>query len=263
MGVVFSDIHKLAIRAALKAGEEIMEVYETLFDVEYKSDKSPITLADKRAHQAINTLLASTHIPILSEEGIDVPFEERKLWQHYWLIDPLDGTREFVKRNGEFCVNIALMENNIPVFGVVYAPVMKLLYAGGLESGVFKAEAVDTNNEVFDWKAIHPNSNRKSFVVVGSRSHAPLSDELIAQLEKKYREVESIHLGSSLKICLIVEGTADLYYREGPTMEWDTAAGDAFCRAFGMPIQQIETNQDIEYNKPNLVNPDFYAGRLE
>lgn len=262
MGVVFSEIQGLAVQAALHAGKEIMDVYDTFFDVEYKSDKSPITLADKQAHQAISTLLASTNIPILSEEGTDVSFDERKTWRRYWLIDPLDGTREFVKRNGEFCVNIALMENNVPVFGVVYAPVMKVLFAGGGESGVYKSEHADAGSKTFDWQPIKPHFNRESFIVVGSRSHAPIPNNLLMKLKKKHSNVESIHLGSSLKICLVAEGTANLYYREGPTMEWDTAAGDAFCRAFGMPILQIDTNQPLEYNKPNLVNPDFYTGRL-
>lgn len=262
MGVIFSEYYQQAILAALHAGQEIMDVYRAYFDVEYKSDNSPITLADKRAHESIVRNLSSTGLPILSEEGADIPIEERVSWHRYWLIDPLDGTREFVKRNGEFCVNIALMENNIPVFGVVYAPVLQTLYAGGKEHGVFKSDKVSGPNDPLVWQQIQPQHQRKSFVVVGSRSHAPISEEIQQRLEANFHLVEVLHLGSSLKICLIAEGTADLYLREGPTMEWDTAAGDAFCRAFDQPILNLRTHTPLEYNKVDLRNPDFYAGKL-
>jgi len=262
MGINFSTYEKTAIRASLLAGEAIRMVYDSAFDVESKSDNTPITLADKNAHDIIADVLSSTPYPVLSEEGIHLDYEERSSWEYYWLVDPLDGTREFVKRNGEFTVNIALMHLNEPIFGVIYAPILKCLFVGGPHLGAFKAEVEKDLPENVVWTELPIEQSRTEFIVLGSRSHAPISEKLQARLEKNHRSIRITPLGSSLKICKIAEGSADLYARLGPTMEWDTAAGDAICRAVGIPLKQYHTNENIQYNKPDLHNPDFYAGRF-
>jgi 3'(2'), 5'-bisphosphate nucleotidase len=242
-----------AIDAARKAGKAIIEVYTSDFAVEHKDDKSPLTLADKRAHDIIVKTLSAfdSSIPILSEEGKDIPYEARKNFEYFWLVDPLDGTKEFVKRNGEFTVNIALIRRDRPILGVIYVPVTDTLYYGHENAGSFMKK----NGLTIKLPA---QSNREHFTIVGSRSHA--SQELadfVEEMRKKHKEVDFISAGSSLKFCLVAEGKADIYPRLGPTMEWDTAAGQAIAEETGCTVLQWKSKEPLRYNKENLLNPWF------
>lgn len=265
-----SKLLEFALKASFEAGRQIMDIYSSKnFEVEYKKDESPLTIADKKANSVICEILQSTDLPILSEESKEVPFNERKNWQAFWMVDPLDGTKEFIKRNGEFTVNIALIENKRPVLGVVFSPVLKKIYFGCCKKA-FIFENIDlTNSNESLLMDIHQNSlslplekNRNSFVVVASRSH--LSEETKAFIEtvKKERgKVDIKSIGSSLKLCLVAEGSADTYPRFGPTMEWDTAAGHAVVVAAGGSIEQIIQKSPLIYNKENLLNPWFIVNK--
>ena len=259
-----------AITAAITAGEAVLEIYGSGFSVEQKEDRSPLTLADKRSHELISHHLRSAEIvslPILSEEGRNILFEERKAWEYYWLVDPLDGTKEFIKRNGEFTVNIALMHTNRPVMGVVLLPVKDILYFAAEGTGAFKLHGTSeiknrTTLEEIKRKAISltaiSKTAKRPYTVIASRSH--MSDEtssFIDALRNEYGEIEIISAGSSLKFCLVAEGTADIYPRFGPTMEWDTAAGQAIVEQAGGAVLTHETEQSLRYNKENLLNPWF------
>ncbi len=252
----------VAIQAALEAGEAILKVYETNFNVETKDDNSPLTLADKNANDVINSYLKPTEIPIISEENRQLDFSERKDWKLCWIVDPLDGTKEFIKRNGEFTVNIALIDNGNPVLGVIYVPVSKELYFTSEDGKTSKKIIVSSEKisveEVFEKaKNIKPSSPRKIIKIVGSRSH--LNDEtknFISEIEKE-KNVEIVSKGSSLKFCLMAEGLAHIYPRFAPTMEWDTAAGHAICNAVGIHVIDQTTGKPMRYNKPNLLNNYF------
>lgn len=242
-----------AIAAAREAGKAILEVYSSDFAVEHKDDKSPLTLADKRSHEVIEKRLSAldSAIPILSEEGKGIPYEERKNWEYFWLVDPLDGTKEFVKRNGEFTVNIALIHRSRPVLGVIYVPVTDTLYHGHEGGGSFR-EKDGAAIKLPAW------TKRGRFTIVGSRSHAgrELAD-FVEEMKKKHGDVDFIASGSSLKLCLVAEGRADIYPRLGPTMEWDTAAGQAIAEQAGCPVTRHDTGEPLRYNKENLLNPWF------
>jgi 3'(2'), 5'-bisphosphate nucleotidase len=248
-----------AVDVVREAGKAVMEVYASNFSVEQKEDKSPLTLADKRSHEIIVNRLSTItgdSIPILSEEGKDVPYEARKRWEYFWLVDPLDGTKEFIKRNGEFTVNIALIRGHRPVLGVIYVPVTEALYAA--------YEGVDAYKEIHGRKVKLPEQQtRDRFSVVGSRSHA--TEELTAFVEEMKRihgEVQFISAGSSLKFCLVAEGKADIYPRFGPTMEWDTAAGQAIAEQAGGSVVDMDTKKPLLYNKQSLLNPWFMVSRI-
>lgn len=251
---------------AIKAGHAIEQIYQEETTVEYKDDLSPLTVADREGHRIITESLKETHIPILSEEGSQYPYENRKTWSSYWLIDPLDGTKEFIKRNGEFTVNIALIRSGVPILGIVYAPVMKLLYVGIKGENAWKLELKD-HQVPADWRSVAKQLPIKQFnnnclTVVGSRSHTSKeTTEFIDSLEKEHGELNFISMGSSLKICLVAEGKAHIYPRLAPTMEWDTAAGDAVARAAGCKVIQYETGEPLQYNKENLLNPWFIVQR--
>ncbi len=262
---------KTAIIASIKAGKEILKIYNTDFEVEYKKDESPLTIADKNANEIIMSFLKNTGIPVLSEEGRSISYEERKNWTSLWIVDPLDGTKEFVKRNDEFTVNIALIEKGVPVLGVVYVPVTDELYFGDLDSGAFKllgASLVYTSPENWIKKAnklpLERRDNYK-FTVVASRSHLNKeTSDFIDELKKEHDDVRIISRGSSLKICMIAEGNADVYPRFAPTSEWDTAAGHAVVKAMGGKVLQSENrNEELKYNKKDILNPWFivYANR--
>lgn len=260
-----------AVEAAFKAGKEILDVYDSDFAVEHKDDRSPLTLADKNAHVAIMETLESTNIPVMSEEGGRISFSERSQWTRYWCVDPLDGTKEFVRRNGEFTVNIALMENNEPLLGVIFVPVKEELYYGAIGLGGFKFSAYkassaaakigqgSTLEELMERSKQLPSvEGREKFTVVGSRSH--MSEETMAyvkELEKEHGEVDVVSMGSALKICLVAEGKADEYPRFAPTMEWDTAAGHAIIRSVNKEIIDHTTNKALAYNKEMLTNNWF------
>ncbi|MCG6879500.1 MAG: 3'(2'),5'-bisphosphate nucleotidase CysQ [Deltaproteobacteria bacterium] len=255
----------LAIRASMTAASAIMEVYSMAdFNVDMKMDDSPLTDADRKSHQVIVDALKTTPVPILSEEGRDIPYHERKKWDRLWIVDPLDGTKEFIKRNGEFTVNIALVKNGAPVFGVIYVPVLTQLFFGGRSLGAYGCtrpmEALPDDLDGLR-KVCHKLPlavSRKTYVIMGSRSHG--TPELEAFIEEKRKEiewVEFISAGSSLKICRVAEGAADIYPRLGPTMEWDTAAGQGIAEGAGRTVTVWETAEPLMYNRENLLNPWF------
>jgi 3'(2'), 5'-bisphosphate nucleotidase len=253
-----------AILASIEAGKEILDVYETAFEVELKDDKSPLTLADKRAHNMIVKMLKETGIPILSEEGRSLDYDERNQWSTMWIVDPLDGTKEFVKQNGEFTVNIALVENGVPIMGVIYVPVDETLYFGADGLGAFRvsqAAHVKETDSVEDWMSKGmslPEKQDRPYTMVGSRSH--MSDEtakFFEDVRREHPDSEVISKGSSLKICMVAEGSADVYPRFAPTMEWDTAAGHGIAKAAGLEIYQANSDKPLEYNKEDLLNPWF------
>jgi 3'(2'), 5'-bisphosphate nucleotidase len=260
------------ILAAKRAGEAILDVYDSDFAVEQKDDKSPLTLADKRSHEIIQNVLEQTvtvnnsTVPILSEEGKETHYDERKKWEYFWLVDPLDGTKEFVKRNGEFTVNIALIHKHKPVLGIIYIPVQDIFYFSAINFGTYKLE----NSEILtDDLSIEDlinksqrlplnSNNNTTLTVVGSRSHTSEEfSEFVRRLNEKYANVEFISSGSSLKLCLVAEGKADVYPRFGPTMEWDTAAGQAIAEQAKCTVMNTQTNEPLNYNKSNLLNPFF------
>jgi 3'(2'), 5'-bisphosphate nucleotidase len=272
-----------ALLASREAGLAILDVYKQEFDVSYKEDRSPLTLADQRSHDIIVdhlTDLSKKSLPILSEEGKDIPFEQRRAWEYFWLIDPLDGTKEFIKRNGEFTVNIALIYQHRPVLGVIYAPVNNIFYFASEGLGAFRLK----NDKVFKLlegkaseierdsvlKEILKQSDRlpyydtpletydKKIVIVGSRSHPSKDFEaFVKTMRNQHEKVDVISSGSSLKLCLVAEGRADIYPRLGPTMEWDTAAGQAIVEQANGSVLNYETGEPLQYNKKNLLNSWF------
>lgn len=249
-----------AIAAAIDAGRAIMEIYVTDFDVEAKDDQSPLTIADKKANDIINDYLEATDVPIISEENDQIDYEERKDWKRCWIVDPLDGTKEFIKRNGEFTVNIALIENGVPILGVIYIPVTKTLYFTAHDSKksfkyMVEEKIVIPTYIIEASERISPVAQSEPIKIVGSRSHLNEKTKLfIADIKK---EVSIVARGSSLKFCVIAEGGAHLYPRFAPTMEWDTAAGHAICAAVGVKVTDQETQKPLSYNKQNLLNPHF------
>jgi 3'(2'), 5'-bisphosphate nucleotidase len=258
----FHQLLKTAINASIEGGHAIMEVYASDFAVEHKDDKSPLTLADKNCNEIIENILINTSIPILSEEGAKTTYEKRKDWEYSWLVDPLDGTKEFVKRNDEFTVNIALIHNGTPIMGVIYVPVKEELYFAMESLGSFKVninsviENLDTLISSSDKLPV--NYKRKNYVIVGSRSHMSTETEaFFEQKKKEHGNIEIMAVGSSLKLCMVAEGKADAYPRYAPTMEWDTGAGHAIVKYAGFSVKQYNSSEDVVYNKENLLNPWF------
>lgn len=252
-----------AIKAAIQAGEAIMSVYnqpEMNWEVERKADNSPLTLADRKAHEVIREMLSDTPFPLLSEEGDHECYDIRKNWLTFWVVDPLDGTKEFMKRNGEFTVNIALVGQGTPILGVVYAPAIRTLYYGSPEDGAAKAYVKPGSNELAEKEELPRQEalTGRPFTVVASRSHlSPETEEYIGRLREKHSEIELACSGSSLKLCMVAEGTADVYPRLAPTMEWDTAAAHAVVMAAGGQVTDAQTGQPLIYNKEDLHNPWF------
>ena len=245
--------HTLDLVSAIArdAGQAIMKIYQGRIDVEFKDDKSPLTEADRASHDLIVSGLKKhfPEMPVLSEEGRDIPYEQRKGWTRFWLVDPLDGTKEFIKRNGEFTVNIALIEGGTPVMGVVYVPAQDRTYLGIEGQGAFRQKG-DGPREPIRVRSPEPSAG---LTVVMSRSHpSPELDEYL----KNIPVAEALSVGSSLKLCAVAEGKADLYPRLGPTMEWDTAAGQAVVHAAGGKVLRMD-GTPLEYNKANLLNPYF------
>ena len=254
-----------AIEAALHAGYRIREVYaSTNFFVEQKEDETPVTLADRLAHQEIIERLTTTYLPILSEEGSLTGYSERRNWKKFWMVDPLDGTKEFIKRNDEFTVNIALIVDGHPIFGVVYAPVFNILYVGIVGRGAWR---IQNPPESCTLQLLQGNgvllpdrqTSRKQIVML-SRSHMNSETaNFISQLRKEHDNIEMQSKGSSLKLCMIAEGSASIYPKLGTTMEWDTAAGHALLLASGKNIFLPDLQTELIYNKENLQNPHFIA----
>jgi 3'(2'), 5'-bisphosphate nucleotidase len=268
------DLLLTAVRATIRAGLATLAVYESELHVDYKDDRSPLTLADTRSHEIIAGCLKPTGIPVLSEEGRNIPAAERRRWQRLWVVDPLDGTKEFIKHLGEFTINIALVESERPTLGAIFVPVKNVLYFGRLEDGSYRlddgqalAELARTEAGGDARAAIEQLKARSTrlpldlgvhtpFVIVGSRSHA--TPELHAYVDQKRRElgeVDFVSAGSSLKYCLVAEGRADVYPRLGPTMEWDTAAGQVIAEAAGAAFARHDTGGPMTYNKEDLLNP--------
>ena len=260
------NLLQLSIQAALAGGKAIMEIYKTDdFGIDMKSDNSPLTKADLAANNAIMEILKSTNIPVLSEEGRAIPYDERKNWSQLWIVDPLDGTKEFIKRNGEFTVNIALIENQIPVLGVVFTPVLNELFFSTKEGGAFKVNTEKISNvaEMIQAASQLPlSSNRTEFTIVASRSHmSPETESFIQEQEATHGGVQLISKGSSLKLCMVAEGLADCYPRFAPTMEWDTAAGQAICMHSGADVVDQKTGATMLYNREDLLNNWFVVKR--
>lgn len=256
-----TELLKIALTAAHEASKDIMHIYNDPsqdFGIERKADNSPLTLADKASHQCIVRHLQSTGLPILSEEGAQQPYAERAKWERYWLIDPLDGTKEFIKKNGEFTVNIALIEHGIPVMGVVDVPAKGICYYGTPDGAFRLTFDVETLEQGTPICIPQPRPQDDAFVIVASRSHlSPETQQYIDEAAKHHDNVVTISSGSSIKLCLVAEGAADAYPRFAPTMEWDTAAADAVVRAAGRMTYQAGTNLPLVYNKEDLHNPWF------
>lgn len=258
-----------AVAAAIAAGEAIMDVYESSDnDYDLKKDRSPITRADRNAHEVIKHHLLSTRIPILSEEGREMVYQERMAWDLFWMVDPLDGTVEFLKGNGEFTVNIALMVAGKPEFGVVYVPGRQLLYFNDPGRGAFRKEGVfatATPHCTYDWLF----EGAEKLPLVSERAEGPLRVAVsrshhnaetfahIDTLRPKYPEIEVIEQGSSYKFCMIAEGGVDYYVRTTNTYEWDTAAGEAILAAAGGATLAFPEGTSLDYNKESLANPYF------
>ena len=252
-----------AITAALEASKAILEIYHSgAFDIELKGDNSPLTRADTASHDVIMSYLETTNIPVLSEEGRDIPYQERKAWKQLWIVDPIDGTKEFIKRNGEFTVNIALIENKKPIIGVIFVPETGELFFSSKEMGAFK---VKVHLEDYDLEALLEKADTlplqredKTFTIVASRSHMSLeTKEYVQQMRDINGEVNLISKGSSLKLCMVAEGTANCYPRFAPTMEWDTAAGQAICEHAGVKVIDWDTKKNMLYNREELLNNWF------
>ncbi|MCC5928333.1 MAG: 3'(2'),5'-bisphosphate nucleotidase CysQ [Cyclobacteriaceae bacterium] len=245
--------HQLLIQIAKKAGDAIMKVYEDpskFGGFETKDDRTPLTEADKHSHIIIYNSLSEyfPDIPVISEEGSEVETSVRKNWDKFWLVDPLDGTKEFINRNGEFTVNIALIEKTFPVFGLIYVPVSGVLYAGD----AVKKEGYMIKNGITS--RLSTSRKTDQIKAVRSRSHASPEEDAVLS---RYDVAESVSAGSSLKFCLVAEGQAELYYRHGPTMEWDTAAGQAIVEAAGGKVLYANGSSRFSYNKDSLRNPSF------
>lgn len=259
-----NQLYRSAIQSSILAGEAIMKIYEKDFKVEYKDDSSPLTDADEIANSIINSFLSSTEIPIISEENKQLPYSVRKQWTSCWIVDPLDGTKEFIKKNDEFTVNIALVTHGIPQFGVIYLPALRTLYYGDVANRKSYRVLINGLEDTFETieqnaMEINPSSKENILRVVGSRSHMSIdTKEFVNNLEEySKKEIKIVSKGSSLKFCLVAEGKADLYPRFAPTMEWDTAAGQAICNAVGLVVLDVHTKKEMIYNKENLLNPYF------
>ena len=266
----------ISIMASVAAGDEILDVYQTDFSVTEKSDRTPLTLADQKSHAVIMSFLEKTGIPVLSEEGRDIPYNTRRQWERLWIVDPLDGTKEFIKRNGEFTVNIALVENGSPVLGVIFIPVNNVVYFSLKGEGCWRLSDADTisrlksmGRDTVDDSLLENILNQSEALsyakrttdvlrVVGSRSHpSPDLEIFVKEKEKEYERVTMVSAGSSLKFCLVAEQKADIYPRFGPTMEWDTAAGQAVAEGAGAGVFRMDDGTPLAYNKPDLLNPFF------
>jgi 3'(2'), 5'-bisphosphate nucleotidase len=245
------------LTAAVTAGSVIMDIYERDFEVDLKADQSPLTEADRQANAVIMEALSThyPHIPVISEENKEVTYAERSEWDQFWLVDPLDGTKEFIKKNGEFTVNIALIKKGLPVAGIVYRPVERISYSAESGSGAFRtliggeAQRINNDKHYLDQEQVS---------VVASRSHiTPEVKDFVGKLKELGKEVDLISVGSSLKLCLVAEGSANVYPRFGPTMEWDTGAAHAVVLESGRDVISHETGESLIYNKPSLLNPWF------
>ena len=250
---------EIAKYAALDAGKEIIEIYRSgEFETDVKSGEFPLTKADKRAHTIITGHLSKTNFPVLSEEGVNIDFRERKYWEYFWLVDPLDGTKEFINKNDEFTINIALVRRDTPIGGVIYAPCIDTLYSGSKETGVYKNE----KGRLIQFPSLAERNQfkdllrREHLTVIASRSHLSFGTKAFIN---QFQNVTLKLLGSSLKFMLLLENLADIYPRLGPTMEWDTAAAHAILNASNRGVYKAYLKSELKYNKPEFKNPFFIA----
>jgi 3'(2'), 5'-bisphosphate nucleotidase len=264
-----SHLTTLSIKAAVAAGTKVTEIYNGEYTTTFKADQSPLTTADLKAHETIVEFLKETDIPILSEEGRNISWDERRKWHYFWLVDPLDGTKEFINRNGEFTINIALVAGHSPIIGVIYVPVTGMLYFGNSEIGAWSANG-SISQQINDFESLELllekciklplTTETPTITILASRSHlSPETQEILEKIKEKYPDCQITNAGSSLKFCLMAEGNAQYYPRFGPTMEWDTAAGHAIAALAGITIKSWPDQLPLEYNKENLVNPWFMA----
>jgi len=257
----------VALLAAVEAGKKILNVYAQDFEVETKADQSPLTEADRQSHEVIKSYLAETNIPILSEEGKQMEYSERSSWDNFWLVDPLDGTKEFIKKNGEFTVNIAFIKNGATVLGVVYVPVTGIVYFGYEDGGSYCFNVNEHTERSLEEQIeralpLPLHTNGSVYTIVASRSHnTPETESFIEEKRKTFGDVSLVSAGSSIKLCLVAEGTAQVYPRLAPTMEWDTAAGHAVAKFANCSVHNYATNEELQYNKENLLNPWFVVER--
>lgn len=257
---MFPPKYLIAIQAAIEASAVIMDFYNNGFQSHFKTDGSPVTEADVASSRQISLRLKETGIPIMDEEIISEAYEIRKNWKSFWCVDPLDGTKEYIRRNGEFAVNIALIENEAAVFGVIASPVKKELIFGGKTVGAFYSTFDDFANEKW-WRKLEKSEVvNQPLVMISSRSHHHgISLDYINQLKQDFGEVAFLQKGSSLKFFDLALGNADVYPRFAPTMEWDIAAGQAILEALDGCVIHAETQKPLRYNKENLLNPFFIA----
>lgn len=265
---LIQELFMASLKAALKAGETIMDIYYSDNDqITVKSDHSIISLADQLAHKAIEDQLAFTRIPLISEEGRTIEYEERKSWELFWLVDPLDGTRQFIQKKKEFTVNIALLINSCPITGVIYAPATSELYFACKGQGAYKLHLdehctpMSTFAELLGKSLKLPLEYRRTpgqFVVLTSPYHVNVETKnYIDEKNLQYDKLEIMNVGSSLKMCLIASGVADAYPRHDATYEWDTAAAQVILEEAGCSIRSLETGHQLSYNKESLLNPCF------
>ncbi|MEM9081681.1 MAG: 3'(2'),5'-bisphosphate nucleotidase CysQ [Verrucomicrobiota bacterium] len=258
---MIAEAHGIAVGPLLEAvktaGDVILEIYARDFEVEYKGDDSPLTEADQKANAVLMEFLSQAHgeIPVISEENKAIDYSERRDWEKFWLVDPLDGTKEFIKKNGEFTVNVALVAGSEPILGVVYRPTTGTFHVGVVGEGSWRIDA-DGSEKKLEAGAHYKSLDRVT--VVASRSHMSADVErFVEELKGEGKDVEFLSAGSSLKLCLVAEGEADVYPRLGPTMEWDTGAAHAVALGAGRKVLNAETLEPLAYNKENLLNPFF------
>lgn len=252
--------YTIALQAAIDASFVVMKYYEVGFSSENKLDGSPVTEADKASSDLIHSRLQSTNIPVIGEEILNSDFSIRKNWKENWCVDPLDGTKEFIKKNGEFVINIAHILHGEPIFGIIVSPVQRKILLGGKETGVFIGTFDEEGNSK-DWKQLHASVRiNNPMILISSRSfHSPKTAEFVETIRTKYGELTYLEKGSALKFFDLAEGTADIYPRFAPTMEWDIAAGQAILEALGGTIVNVQTGKPLVYNKEELYNPFFLA----
>ncbi|MDR0560099.1 MAG: 3'(2'),5'-bisphosphate nucleotidase CysQ [Prevotellaceae bacterium] len=269
----FVELFQSAFRAAITAGKRILEIYESDdFQVSMKSDNSPLSLADKDAHNIIKKCLVNSCIPVLSEEGRYLQFEERKSWDVLWIVDPLDGTRQFIQKRDEFTVNIAMITTGCPLFGVIYAPAIHDMYFGIKDVGSFKINACDANLLSISFQDLmrlatklpsHTKTD-STYTVLASYNHLnDKTQEYIDRLKKERRNVEVKKIGSSLKMCMLADGIGDVYARFTDTYEWDTAAAQSILENAGWNIVSLENSKPLVYNKESLLNPYFICEKMK
>jgi 3'(2'), 5'-bisphosphate nucleotidase len=257
-------LFNVALSAVMEASAEIMKIYnENQIDINYKSNESPVTQTDIKSSGIITKHLETTNIPVICEETTIADYSIRKNWEYFWLVDPLDGTKEFISRNGEFTVNVALIHKNTPILGLITIPAIGLLYWGDSINGAYKINMPEISQ--FDYNSLirkavklPVNEDSQLIRILVSRQHLDeKTKQKIRQIERKYKNVSCISTGSSLKFCYIAEGKADLYFRYSPTMEWDTAAGHAIIKASGASMVKLPSKKPFLYNKRNLLNSGF------